>query len=95
MHALLALVIRWTIVSTLARIFAGVGISLVSQFFLTDYANDALQGIVGTVNNMGGDVGQLFLMMGFGSFLTIVGSALLTRVAIVQSAKIFGINVAS
>lgn len=95
MHAILMLVIRWTIVSTLARIFAGIGISLVAQTFLTSYANDALQAIVGTVNNMGGDVGQLFLMMGFGSFLTIVGSALLTRVAIVQSAKIFGINVQS
>jgi len=95
MNALLALVIRWTIVSTLARIFAGIGISLTAQYFLTDYANDALQGIVMQVNNMGGDVGQLFLLMGFGSFLTIVGSALLTRVAIVQSAKIFGINLAS
>lgn len=94
MSALISQLLKWVIVSTVARLFAGIGIALTSQAFLTSYANDALLAMVGLVNGMGGDVGQLFLMMGFGSFLTIVGTALLTRVTIVQTAKIFGVNVA-
>ena len=92
MHAFLALVIRWTIVSTLARIFAGVGLSITSQYFLGGYVDDALNGIMQQFNNLGGNVGQLFLMMGFGSFLTIVGTAFMTRITIIQTAKIFGIT---
>jgi len=94
MSAMLALILRWVIVSTFARIFAGIGLSLTAQYFLSGYANDALSSMVMTVNNMGGNVGQLFLLMGFGSFLTIVGTALLTRITIVSTAKIFGITVA-
>lgn len=93
MGKLLAMILPWIITSTIARIFAGVGLSVVSQMFLTDYANDMLNAMVSQVNGMPGNVGQLFLLMGFGSFLSIVGTAVITRAAIVQSAKIFGINI--
>jgi len=93
LSSILASMLKWVIISTTARMFAGIGLALTSQAFLTSYANDALLAMVGLVNGMGGDVGQLFLMMGFGSFLSIVGTALLTRVTIVQAAKVFGVTV--
>lgn len=93
MGALLAKLLPWILASTAARIFAGVGLSVVSQVFLTDYANDMLNALVSQVNGMPGNIGQLFLLMGFGSFLSIVGTAVITRAAIVSSAKIFGINI--
>lgn len=92
MSALLATLLRWVIVSSLARIFAGIGLAVTSQIFLAGYVNDALSAMVSTVNNVGGDSGQMFLMLGVGQFLSIVGTAFVTRVAIVQTAQIFGIT---
>jgi hypothetical protein len=92
MSAILATLLRWIIVSSVARIFAGIVLSVTSQVFLASYANDALNAITSQANNMAGDVGKMFLMLGFGSFLSIVGTAFVTRIAIVQSAQIFGIS---
>jgi len=92
MPALFSTFLGWVMVSNFAKIFVGLGIALTAQVFLTDYINDLLLAIVGTVNTAASDVANLFMLMGFGSFLSIVGSAMLTRVTIVQASRIAGIT---
>jgi len=95
MGKLLALIMPWIIGSQFAKMFTGVGIAIISHAFLTGYVNDLLSAITSQVSGVGGDVGNLFLMLGFGSFLSIIGSAFLTRVTIQQLAKTWGITSSS
>lgn len=92
MGKIFALIMPWFIGSQFAKMFAGVGIAIVSHVFLTGYVNTALNSITSQVNGIGGDVGQLFLLLGFGSFLSIIGSAFLTRVTIQQASRTWGIT---
>ncbi len=95
MGALLQTIMAWIIGSNVAKLFAGVGVAIVSQVFLTGYINDALSAIVGQTNGLSADVLNIFKMLGFGQFLSILGSAFLTRVTIMQASKSFGMTVST
>jgi len=92
MGALLQLLGTWIIGSNVAKLFAGVGIAIVSQVFLTGYVEDALSSITSSFGGVSGNVGNIFLMLGFGAYLSIIGSAFLTRVTVQQMAKTWGIT---
>jgi hypothetical protein len=92
MPAILFTLLQWVIVSTLARVFAGITLAVVAQTFLTDYALDTLATAVSTLNGMPSAVGQIMLLTGLGQCITVLGTALITRVVIVTSAKAFGIG---
>jgi hypothetical protein len=95
MGAMLSTVFAWIIGSNIAKLFAGVGVAIVSQVFLTGYINDALSSIVGQTNGLPSDVLSVLKMLGFGQFISIIGSAFLTRVSIMQAAKTFGLTVST
>lgn len=95
MGKLFAMILPWIMGSQFAKMMSGVGIAVVSHAFLSGYVDSMLSAIVSQVNGIGGDVGQLFLLLGFGQFLSILGSAFLTRVTVQQMAKTWGITSSS
>lgn len=92
MHALIFTILQWVIVSTLARIFAGITLAIVAQTFLADYALDMLAQAVSSLNALPSIAGSIMLLTGIGQCITVLGTALLTRITIVASAKAFGIT---
>jgi hypothetical protein len=95
MGKLIAMIMPWIIGSQFAKMMTGVGIAVVSHAFLSGYVDDMLAAIVNQVNGLGSDVLNIFLMLGFGQFLSILGSAFLTRVTVQQMAKTWGITSSS
>lgn len=95
MQALFYSILKWAIVSSIARVLAGLVITTVSLAWLGDYANQALGYAVTSIGNLPGEVGQIVLMTGIGQALSIIGSALITRAVIVSAANTFGIGLAS
>lgn len=95
MGAFLSTIMTWVIGSNLAKLFTGIGVAVVSQIFLTGYVDSALTAITSQMGSLSSDVGNLFKMLGFGQFLSIIGSAFLTRVTIMQASKTFGITVST
>lgn len=92
MGALFQSIIGWVMASNLAKFFTGVGVAVVSHAVITGFIDDALQSITSTANNASADVLALFLMLGFGQFLSIIGTAALTRASIQAASKSFGIT---
>lgn len=90
MWAILLRIITWATASGLGRILTGLGIGVVTHVavggLITSYLNDASA----SFGSMPSAVVQIILLMGVGQYLTIVGVALLTRSAIQQAIKTFG-----
>lgn len=86
-------ILQWVIVSSIARVLAGVTLAVVAQTFLADYATDALASMLYSIQSMPSVALQLMLLSGIGQVITILGSALITRTTIVMAAKTFGIGI--
>jgi hypothetical protein len=95
MGAFLSLISSWIIGSNLARIFTGVGVAVVSQVFLTGFVNDALGAMTSAFGALGSDVGNIFKMLGFGTYLSVIGTAFLTRVAVLQLQRAWSLTTPS
>lgn len=92
MPLVLYTIMQYVIVSTLARVFAGITLAVIAQTFLADYALDMLGDAVTTLNGLPSVAGSIMLLTGIGQCITVLGTALLTRISIVASAKAFGIS---
>lgn len=66
----------------IARMLSGAGLSVVSFAALLPVVQGALNMITSSVRGVPGDVASLALMSGFGECVSIIGSAVLTRMAI-------------
>lgn len=76
-----------------ARVLSGAGLSLASYAALSAAVLAALNGVAQGFANVSADIANLVLLFGVGEALSIVGAAMLTRVAL-QSATL-GITRAS
>lgn len=83
-------IIGWATSSGFSRALTGLGIGVVTHVavggLITSYLNSASSSVSSLPSNMA----QIILMMGVGEYLSIVGVALLTRAAIQQAVKTFG-----
>lgn len=69
----------------LARVLTGAGMSVVSFAALLPLVQGALNMIAASVNGLPSDVASVALLGGFGEALSIIGSAVLTRMAIASA----------
>lgn len=74
----------------IANILAGAGLGLVSFGGLSLALNGALSLVVSYFNGVPSDIAAIVLLMGFGTALSIVGSALLVRAAIASAGVVVG-----
>lgn len=66
----------------LARILSGAGLSVISYAAITPVVLGALDLVATRINGLAADVASLALMSGTGEAMTIVGSAIMARMAI-------------
>ncbi|QSQ40420.1 DUF2523 domain-containing protein [Xanthomonas translucens pv. undulosa] len=66
----------------LARILSGAGLSVISYAAITPVVLGALNLVATRINGLAADVASLALMSGTGEAMTIVGSAIMARMAI-------------
>jgi len=76
-----------------ARVVVGAGLTLIVGGSLTLLVQPRLEAAAASIGGIGGDLGQLILLGGLGEALTILGSAILTRLAIQVANRVLGIKV--
>jgi hypothetical protein len=69
-----------------ARVLSGAGLSLASYAALSAAVLAALNGVAGAFANVSADVANLVLLFGVGESISIIGAAMLTRVALQSAA---------
>lgn len=87
MHVLLTSFMVWVLSSALARVVAGAGLAFATYSFLADYVNSFLSLFTSGVGGLG-SVGVLMQIAGIGEAISIIGSAILSSVAM-MSARMF------
>jgi uncharacterized SAM-binding protein YcdF (DUF218 family) len=90
MWAILLRIISWATASGLGRILTGLGIGVVTHVAIGGLITSYLNSASSSVGSMPSNIAQVLLLMGIGQYLSIVGVALLTRAAIQQAIKTFG-----
>lgn len=92
MHALLYGVLAWAMAGLIPRLLVGAGLTLVVYSGISVGVGALLQQAASYIGGAGGAVAQLALLAGVGEFLSIIGSALLTRVGLVMAGNIAGLR---
>ena len=92
MWTLVRSIIAFAIGGLVARALTGAGLALVGYWIVGDLVLEALEFAKTSMGGLPADVLQLLLLMGVGEYLSIVGSAVLARAAIVAAASAVGIK---
>lgn len=92
MWALLYPLVAWALGGAAARVLTGAGLALVVFTGLNFAVENVLEYGVAMLGAVPQDVLQLALLTGVGEALSMVGSALLTRAAIIAAARSVGIR---
>lgn len=82
MHALLLKLLKWTFGGLIAQVLVGAGITLFGYGAMIGLMQYALNQVAGALGGVSGDVLDILLLGGLGESLTIVGSAMVTRVSL-------------
>lgn len=83
----------WALTGLIPRLMVGAGLTFLTAAGISTLVNDALNSAAGGLSQLPASVFQVVAMSGVGSALSIVGSAILTRLAIVSATKIIGVAV--
>ncbi|PTB88425.1 hypothetical protein C9927_04195 [Pseudidiomarina aestuarii] len=92
MPALIYSALAWMASSLLPLLLVGAGLTLVSFTAFQPLVQAFFDEAVSNLNGLPATALQLMLLGGFGEFLTIIGSAVLTRLAISTASTFFGIK---
>jgi len=92
MHAILITVLSWAMGSFAGALLVGGGFALVTATGLSILVNTYLVDWVAAISSGPAKVVQFALMIGVGEFVSIVGSAFLTRVAILSLSNVLGVR---
>lgn len=84
----------WVLGGMIARLLVGAGVTLLTASFLGGLAEDMLAYAVQALGQ-GGVPFQILLLTGIGQGVSIIGSAILTRLSIVAGARVIGIKIGS
>lgn len=77
-------ILIWLVGSVIARVLLGAGLAIGFHVWVTDAVEGFLASVVSSINGMGA-AGQIILMSGAGSALSIIGGALVARATIVAA----------
>lgn len=83
--------LQWFSKGGIAQMLAGAGMSVIVSQGLDLMVSDSLAVAIGHINDLPPIALQFALMAGIGDALSIVGSAILTRVAMVAAGNIMGV----
>ena len=81
MLKLLAGLVTWALSGMIARLLVGAGLTIITATALTALVSAALDGVGTSMGGLPAAAFQLALLGGVAEFLSIIGSALLTRAA--------------
>lgn len=95
MKALLFGVLSWAMSGAIANLLVGAGLTLVVYSGVSGAVEALLSNAASLLGGLPADVMQLALLSGVGDALSILGSAILTRVTLVMASNIAGIKRAS
>jgi hypothetical protein len=90
MWSLLVRFVQWIMSGALANLLIGGGLTLVVASGIEVLLEDLLNQITSSMSGMPSDILSLSLLFGWGEALSIIGGALLTRVAIKAAANVVG-----
>lgn len=92
MGGLLATVGGWLLGSALARVLTGAGLTLVTATWLSGQVETALNSISSQWSGLPADGLAFLAYSGIGTYLSIIGSAIVARAAIVAVSGVLGIG---
>lgn len=92
MGAMMATVGGWLLGSALARVLTGAGLTLITATWLSTQVTDALNSVAAQWSGLPADGLAFLAYSGIGTYLSIIGSALVARAAIVAAAGVLGIG---
>lgn len=92
MKALLFGIIAWASSGLLARVLVGAGLTLVVYSGVSAGVESLLQQAASSMSGMPTAVVQLAMLSGVGQALSILGSALMTRVGLTMAGNIAGLK---
>lgn len=92
MHALLYGVIAWAMGGAIARFLVGAGLSLVIFVGIEAGVTALLDMSVAAIAGLQADVLQLALLSGIGEAISIIGAAILSRVALAMAGNVAGLK---
>lgn len=92
MQAILFGVLAWAMSGMISRLLVGAGLTLVVFAGVSVGVQALLDQAAGYIGGAGGAVVQLAMLSGVGEFMSIVGSALLTRVGLVMAGNVVGLR---
>ena len=81
----------WAVGGLIAKVLVGAGLTLVTASFVAGYVNDLLDYLGDQIGGMPADLLALLGLGGFGTMLSIIGSAMLARVALNGVQRIVGV----
>lgn len=83
MHAILLTLVKWVVGGLIARILIGAGLTVFGYGAFVGLLHFALDQVNQALGGMAADLLNVLLLGGFGEVLTIMGSAMLTRVSLI------------
>lgn len=90
MGALAATLLAWASAGLLSRVLVGAGITLITSVTLVPYVTGMLGNLVGMMQGLSSDLLNILLLAGVGEGITIIGGALLFKVALNGANRIIG-----
>lgn len=95
MHALLAMIVSWTLAGVISRVLLGAGLVLITSVSLVSFVNSMLNNFVSMISQAPAALLNILLLCGLGDSISIIGSAILFRVALLGAGRIIGIGLSS
>lgn len=82
MHAILMKLLQWVFAGLIVRLLVGAGLTLFGYGAFVSLLNFALEQVNQALGGMAADALNVLLLGGLGDILSIIGSAMLTRVSL-------------
>lgn len=92
MASILSTVGGWLLGSWLARVLTGAGLTLVTASWVSSYVNNLLSSLSSQWSGLPADMFSYLSYSGLGTYLSIIGSAILARITITAASGILGIG---
>lgn len=87
--------LEWFAKGGIPAFLSSAGLSMVVFAGLDLAVESAMESVLDELNGLPSDLLQLALLMGIGEAISIIGSAILTRVALLQASNVLGLGKAT
>lgn len=95
MQAALVSIITWLLGSAISRLLVGAGLTLLTAGGIYSIVEVALNGLVSYFSGLPSDILSFVILSGVPAGMSLIGSAILTRLTIQVGSRIVGIKLSS